>query len=104
MNDIMNACALRFDGYKYQQQTGFDPKKATAQYLTTRKWDLQPLEKLATFFFLQRALNKFDLQYEPRDGKYWQAFESLFDECKDVEIPEEYRQDEYYKAFPKLIS
>ncbi|WP_131474256.1 hypothetical protein [Fischerella thermalis] len=100
-NNKINVCALRFDGYKYQKQTGFNPQEATTQYLATRKWDLEPLEKLATFFFLQRSLNKFDLQYEPRDGQYWQALESLFDECKDLEIPEEYRQNTYYEAWKK---
>ncbi|BAY14154.1 hypothetical protein [Calothrix sp. NIES-2098] len=94
-DDTLNTCALRFDGYKYLQRTGFDPSKAIDNYFSSQKWDLQPLEKLTAFFLLQRALNKWDLVNEPRDGQFWKAFESLFNECKEMEIPEEYRQQEY---------
>jgi hypothetical protein len=27
-HEITTCCALRFDGYKYRQETGFDPKLA----------------------------------------------------------------------------
>jgi hypothetical protein len=96
-DNILTACALRFDGYKYQRQTGFDPKQATATFFSTQRWELEPLEKLATFFLLQRSLYKYDLQYEPEDNKFRKAFRSLFSECVDLDIPLEYQQKEYYQ-------
>lgn len=43
--------------------------------------DLEPVENLTTFFLLQRALNKWDLQYEAEDSKFYMAFRTLFLEC-----------------------
>lgn len=100
-DDILSACALRFDGYKYQQQTEFDAKKVLANYFLNQQWELQPLELLATFFFLQRSLYKYDLQYEPKDSKFRKAFRSLFFECVDLDIPSEYQQQEYYQNWEK---
>lgn len=96
-DEILTACALRFDGYKYQTQTGFDPRIAIANYFQEGQWQLEPNQLLATFFFLQRSLYKYDLQQEPKDSKFRKAFRSLFFECADLDIPSQYQQSEYYQ-------
>ncbi|MBW4686578.1 MAG: hypothetical protein KME40_16090 [Komarekiella atlantica HA4396-MV6] len=96
-DDILTACALRFDGWKYQQETKFDVRIAIDSFFASQKWELQPLKKLATFFLLQRSLYKYDLQYEPNDRKFYKAFRTLFFECVDLDIPVEYQIQEYYK-------
>ncbi|PHJ69585.1 hypothetical protein VF04_16405 [Nostoc linckia z7] len=98
-DEILITCALRFDGHKYQQQTGFDAKKAIDSFFSNQQWGLRPLELLATFFLLQRSLYKYDLQYEPKDSNFRKVFRSLFFECVDLDIPEEYQQKEYVQAW-----
>lgn len=94
--EILTACALRFDGYAYVEATGFDYDRAIDNYFRSGVWDLEPLEQLATFFMLQRGLCKWNLVYEPQDGKYWRAFRELFLKAYRHEIPERYRQQPYY--------
>lgn len=36
--DILNACALRFDGYRYTQAHAFDYQAALAHYMATGNW------------------------------------------------------------------
>lgn len=54
---ILNACALRFDGYKYQEEKSYDQRAATENFFECGQWELEPFEKLTTFFLLQRGLN-----------------------------------------------
>lgn len=95
-NDILIACALRFDGYKYVQDTGLQPKLVAEEFFRTGRWDLSDADKLANFFLLQRALGKWDLVYEPPNGRWWRAFRTLFFEVVNLPIPERYRMPRYY--------
>lgn len=95
-HDILVCCALRFDGYKYQEEhPAFVPDQPIDDFLSTGQWVASEEELLAGFFFLQRALCKWSLVYEPMDGQYWQAFRSLFLQVNGLEIPEHYRKPEY---------
>jgi len=50
-------CALRVDGYRYQQETDFDYQTALSTYMSTGDWSpLNELEQLTVFFMLQRYL------------------------------------------------
>ena len=93
--EILTACALRFDGYKYCDEMGFDYNKALDDYFENGTWGIKPIEQLATFFMLQRGLCKWNLEYEPQDGKYWMAFRSLFLQVCLMEIPEDYQHQQY---------
>ena len=77
-SQILNACALKFDGYKYQEEKSYDQRATIDNFFEHGQWDLEPVEKLTTFFLLQRALSKWDLQYEAEDSKFYMAFRTLF--------------------------
>jgi hypothetical protein len=77
-DEILICCALRFDGYKYREMAGFDEEPPLREFFRTGRWSLTPLEQMTTFFMLQRGLYKWGLEYEPRNGRYWKAFRSLF--------------------------
>ena len=90
-DDILIACALRFDGYKYREMAGFDEEKPLQRFFETSRWDLTPLEQMTTFFILQRGLYKWGLEHEPRDGRYWKAFRTLFLLSYGHRIPHAFR-------------
>ncbi|HQP88702.1 MAG TPA: hypothetical protein PLL76_20815 [Thermoanaerobaculia bacterium] len=46
---------------------------------------------MTTFFILQRGLNKWRPEYEPRDGQYWKASRSLFLLSYGHRIPHAFR-------------
>lgn len=58
-DDVLIHCALRFDGWKYKEATGFDHFQALDCYWETGEWALQPEEQLCMFFLLQRGLYKY---------------------------------------------
>ena len=96
VDDILITCALRFNGYKYLDENNpgmFDPVDV---FFRTGSWDISNEEKLTAFFFLQRGLYKWDLVYEPFEGKYHRAFRSLFFEVYALRIAKKYRHQEYY--------
>lgn len=98
-NDILITCALRFDGWKYQEATGFDHRKAIDDFFETGSWEIQTLERLCVFFLLQRGLCKWDLVYEPKHGKFWRAFRTLFFLVCREEIPAPYQIADYLEQW-----
>ena len=90
-DEILIACALRFDGYKYREMAGFNEERPLRQFFETGRWDLTPLEQMTTFFILQRGLYKWGLESEPRGGQYWKAFRSLFLLSYGHRIPHAFR-------------
>lgn len=99
-DEILTTCALRFDGYEYQEyreelDNEIDLEECLENFLGTNAWNLEDNEKLTIFFILQRSLFKWGLEGEPKDGKYWKAFRSLFLECVDLPIPSEYKREDY---------
>ena len=95
--EITTCCALRFDGYKYEQETAFN------QDLTFDKLflgeEVGELDGLAAMFFLQRGLCKWGLVYETEDSKYYKLYRKLFLEYVDSEIPAQYRNEEWYNRW-----
>lgn len=57
-SQILNDCALRFDGYKYQEEKSYGQRAAIENFFEYGIWDIEPVENLTTFFLLQRALSK----------------------------------------------
>jgi hypothetical protein len=108
-DDILIACAFRFDGYKYREMAGFDEEAPLQKFFKTGRWDLSPLEQMTVFFMLQRGLYKWGLEYEPRDGRYWKAFRTLFLLSHGHRVPRAFRppdQDLYarwkYRFVPRI--
>jgi len=60
-NDILIKTALRFDGYRYLKETGFDTNLAIEQLHEDHPTDWDDPQKLAVFFILQRSLCKWSL-------------------------------------------
>ncbi|WP_228019646.1 DUF2281 domain-containing protein [Sphaerospermopsis sp. LEGE 08334] len=96
-HEITTCCALRFDGYKYRQETGFDPKLAFDKLFLGE--EVGELDGLAAMFFLQRELCKWGLVYETEDSKYYKLYRKLFLKYVDSEIPVQYRNEEWYNRW-----
>jgi hypothetical protein len=89
-HEILNACALRFDGYKYREATGWDFQTALKKAIETSQLPGSNEEKLALFFMLQRWLMKWGGERERLNGATWKLFRSLFLELWSIPIPPEY--------------
>ncbi len=100
-NEILICCALRFDGWAYCSATGFDQRKAIDDFFETGRWELTDQEKLAVFFLLQRGLYKWDLVYEPKHGRFWRAFRTLFFEVCELDAGEPYRGMTYIEEWER---
>jgi hypothetical protein len=98
-NGILSACALRFDGYKYQEATRYDPASALNDFWRTGEWPSDPLKQLASFFFLQRFLCKWGGETLPKNCKYWQAYRSLFLLVNTYDIPKTYRISDWFERW-----
>ena len=98
-DDIMTSCALRFDGEKYIEETGFDVKAGIDAYMETETWDRPDEEKLAIFYILQRCLCKWSLVYEPQHGRYWRLFREMFFDVVELGIPQDYTNPESELSF-----
>jgi hypothetical protein len=97
--NILSDCALRFDGYKYEKNTKFNFKQSIKKIIEGKA--LEPLEKLAIFFFLQRSLSKWDLQFEEENKKVYKVYRDLFLACVDLEIPQQYQKEDYLNNWRK---
>lgn len=106
---ILIPAALRFDGWKYlrDHQTEGDTSRyfeePIQEFFRSGEWPEDSLEQLAAFFGLQRGLYKWGLEYEPRDGRYWQAFRSLFLLTAEYDVTERYRHAEYWPQWEREV-
>src|SRR6478672_8545134 len=60
-DDILSCCALRFDGWKFREATGFNHVRAIDRFFETGWWPPSEYKRLASFFLLQRGLCTWDL-------------------------------------------
>lgn len=97
--ELLSTCALRFDGWKYKEKSGFDQVAALNSFFATGNWNLTPLEQMTVFFLLQRGLSKWDLVYEAENGKFWRAYRSLFLLVASYEVPQEYCLEGYIEQW-----
>jgi 8-oxo-dGTP pyrophosphatase MutT (NUDIX family) len=93
-SEVIGACALRMDGYKYIEETGLDVDEALDYFFRTGNWNISLIEQMAVFFIIQRAFRQ-PLEYEPKNGRYWRAFRELFLKLCDQDVPEKYRHAIY---------
>ncbi|MCU0570074.1 MAG: hypothetical protein MUF49_26310 [Oculatellaceae cyanobacterium Prado106] len=109
-NDILIHSALRFQGYRYQQEVRLDSKPIIEAYKRGERYpEATGLDLLATFFLLQRFLYKWGGETLPKTSPHWRAFRQLFLETCSVEVPERYRAGAYearwlYDIFPRIDS
>jgi hypothetical protein len=58
-HDILICCALRFDGYKYDDDHDADVDALIHEFFRTGQWQGTDAECLNAFFHLQRSLFNF---------------------------------------------
>ena len=104
VTEIETFCALRFDGYKYEQVTGLDDAEGGLSSLVepiveTRTLHQDPLKNFAAFFALQRFLHKWGGEHWTKYSKHHIAYDFLFLECYRREIPAEFIRDDCEKKW-----
>lgn len=99
---FIGACALRFDGYRYGEETGFGMGRANAaleHFYETGEWDAGEMERLTTFFLMQRRFRwqNCGLGWEEEDtnSDEWRAYRTLFLELCERPIPDHYKTTYY---------
>lgn len=79
VEDAMTTCALRFDGYTFMEETGFDHRAALDTFYQTGEWNHLTLpQQMSAYFLLQRYLNKWGGEMLPHESKERGAYHSLF--------------------------
>lgn len=92
-HNILTVAALRFDGYRYRDETQFDYKSAIQKFFTHDVLPDTPCDQMCLFFLLQRMLMKWGGEREPLNGKYWKLFRELFLKVAPIHIPSQYQDN-----------
>ena len=101
-NDILIACALRFDGHRYVTESGFNYADALRTLEQTA--NLTPFteqQHLALFYMLQRFLYKWGGEMLSRRSPQWRSFRELFFLCCRAEVPVLYRLEPYFSEWER---
>jgi hypothetical protein len=100
---ILTICALRFDGYRYSEESDVTLAEVVqlAEKLGPAK--LSPMQRCCAFLALQRYLFKWGGERLPLNSSEWKLFRSLFLTVHELEIPEEYRDEEYHAQWVERI-
>lgn len=104
-DDILIACALRFDGPKYVDKRNFDHIAAFRTIKQTG--DLAPFERLqqlTLFYMLQRYLYKWGGEMLSHRSPEWRTFRELFFLCCRAKIPKAYRFEPYYTEWERTYA
>lgn len=96
---VLTCCALRFDGWQFLEDSAFDYDAALHQLFATGQMPHVSNERLALFFTLQRFLMKWGGEYEPKHGRYWRAFRTLFLACVDLDVEPRYCYEDYWETW-----
>jgi hypothetical protein len=87
-------CAKRFNGQKYKKKySAFNFTVALEKYWETQNWNhLSMVEAMATMFLLHQALEAWQRSKSASDhfDRHYQAFHSLYELLKDVQVPSWY--------------
>ncbi len=96
-DDVLISWGMRFDGYLYQRDTGFDPDRFNEKFFEEDSLDwAEPLDCLAAFFCLQRYLYKFGGERLEKTSPEWRMFRKLFLDTARIDVPERYRGSELW--------
>lgn len=95
-SECLMVCALRFDGHKYMEDTGYALWPDQTVAIEEGRLPERTEERLTQFFALQRALSKWGLEQAMPWSKYYRAYRRLFLSVYDSEVAEPYRALGYY--------
>ncbi len=107
VTEIEWTCALRFDGYKYEEAVGLDDAGGGFSLLVdpiveTRSLHEDPLKNFAAFFALQRFLHKWGGEHYTKYSQHHIAYDFLFLECYRRDVPAEFVDAEYQRKWQGL--
>lgn len=107
IDEIQIWCALRFDGYAFEeeqlkQEPDFNFPKNSEPIIETLTLHADPLKNFAAFFALQRFLFKWGGEMLTKQDKEHVAFDFLFLHLYHLEVPKQYRLDEYHSKWNSL--
>jgi hypothetical protein len=103
-DDILTAWALRFDAWKYCEETSWaeeDRLRTTDLFIETLVPPAEPLKQLAVFFMLQRLLYKWGGETLSRHSNEWKAFRTLFLMTASYEVDLRWRAEQWYEPWEK---
>jgi len=103
IEDVQTACALRFDGYLYQEKTGIEFPDLNKPIKATRRMYKDPLKNFAVFFALQRFLCKWGGEQLTKQSPEHMAYDFLYLQLYQIETPVEYAYAEFAERW-KLIA
>lgn len=95
-------CALRFDGYGYQEKMKFDFIDGLDALIKHDVMPTAPEAQMALFFALQRYFGKWGGEYDGYWSDSYQAYRKLFLLCYAYEIAPEFQtreMREYYEQW-----
>lgn len=102
--EVVNACALRFDGYRYEALNGRDaslPSLAN-RFCETRTFSAAEDDNHATFFALQRYLFKWGGEQLPYTSPEHRAYRALYIRLHRLDVAPAYRLAPYYDEWRTL--
>lgn len=93
IHSMMGTCALRFDGYGYEERTGKELHKLADRVITRQKPLRNRLDNFAAFFAIQRGIGHcgYDLVTNTR----CRAFILLFLHLAEQPTPDEWRFEQF---------
>ena len=94
-NEILTACALRFDGYAYVEATGFRHQAAIRRMIEIRTCWRSTERMMCMFFMLQRYLCKWGGETLPETSPEWWAYRELFLKVAHESVPATYRHEPF---------
>jgi hypothetical protein len=108
-DNALTACALRFDGYAYEEAAGLaEPNsvggglaKLIKPILETRVFHEEQNANLAAFFGLQRFLYKWGGEYLTEYSNEHVVFRLLYLHLYRADIPLEYRKQPYFDEWER---
>lgn len=102
VDEVLVACALRFDGYRYEQWSGRKLVDLVETFETTFRLDDDERANHAAFFALQRFLYKWGGEQLGPDARERQAFAFLFLHLYRLEIDPSDAMEGYDKAWDAM--
>lgn len=100
--DILTACALRFDGYGYSEDHGFDMPAVLRKCRTRKSLEaLSSEDQRALLFFCQRTVRWLEQDSTlPRADGFFRKYRDLFLRVAHLAVPEDYLVREFEESFP----
>lgn len=100
--EIISRWALRFRGWDYVEETGFDHEAALRALMHDGQMPRAIEESFCCFFLLQRHLFKWGGESLPGDSREWRALRSLFLTVAGWPVPVRWRSAEHHRAWARL--